>query len=407
MIQSCLAQLHGSFGGGKPPVSTEQLRRMFYARDFTGMVGVVRDSLKLELRVRVGLVNDGGPAGAPAWVSYPSPLPRYGSPDFKKTVVTVFLRKSFIEEVSFEAVVSAMAHELSHITLFSVNHPLQACEEAVDLTAMLNGYRDLYVVGCETIKSYSVPGGTRTERYELGYLKPEEVRYAAGILGRRPENSSTSPASPPPRIRLDTVRLKLAIGVVAVAIPAWFLAFGPAKLTKQPDEKLPLGARNKSRKELFETGNSVVTLPAETLAQLQARSVVQQPKSAPERQRVGAPLDLLPTTSANQNFEDRPKQQPSFDCNKASTPVEQIICADADLMLWDFRLGLSFKRRMERLDRPARTALIKSEKEWVRLRNYKCDIRQDFKLSDISAVKPCLLAVIQSRTEALEAAAIP
>jgi len=38
-----------------------------------------------------------------------------------------------------------IAHELSHIVLSEIGHPLADSEEAVDLTAMLLGYRDIYV----------------------------------------------------------------------------------------------------------------------------------------------------------------------------------------------------------------------------------------------------------------------
>jgi hypothetical protein len=141
------------------------------------MVKYIRDSMKLNVRVRVGLVNQGGPNDAPAWVSYLSPLPPPNSIEFRSTLFTVFLRKSFLQANNFDAVVTAIAHELSHIVLFAVAHPLQECEVAVDLTAMLFGYRDFYFYSGEYL---------RTQDHWLGYLKPEEVRYAAGVLGRPP-----------------------------------------------------------------------------------------------------------------------------------------------------------------------------------------------------------------------------
>jgi hypothetical protein len=146
MIQSYIAQLRASLGGVKP-VGEGGLRELFRRQDYTGMVKVIRDNMGLDLRVRVGLVNEGGPAGAPAWVSAPKQMPRLGTAEFQRTLVTIFLRKSFVNSHYFEEVAIAIAHELSHIVLFGINHPLQDCEEAVDLTAMLLGYRDLYVAG--------------------------------------------------------------------------------------------------------------------------------------------------------------------------------------------------------------------------------------------------------------------
>src|SRR4030088_77321 len=113
MIQSYIAQLRASLGSVKP-VGEKRLRELFGTQDYTGMVKVIRDNMGLDLRVRVGLVNEGGPLGAPAWVSAPKPMPRFGTAEFQRTVVTIFLRKSFVSSHYFEEVAIAIAHELSH-----------------------------------------------------------------------------------------------------------------------------------------------------------------------------------------------------------------------------------------------------------------------------------------------------
>jgi hypothetical protein len=148
------------------------------------MVKLIRDGMKLDLRVRVALVNHGGPDRTPAWVERPDPFPRNGTPEFKRAVVTVFLRKSFLLKYKFEHVVMAIAHELSHIVLFRIRHPLEEVEVAVDLTAMLLGYSEFYFIGFELL---------RTERLgSLGYLTGNEIRYAAGVLGRPIEKPADS-----------------------------------------------------------------------------------------------------------------------------------------------------------------------------------------------------------------------
>jgi len=205
MIQSYIAQLRASLGGVKP-VGEGRLRELFGRQDYTGMVKVIRDSMGLDLRVRVGLVNEGGPVGAPAWVSAPKPMPRFGTAEFQRTLITVFLRKSFVNTHSFEEVVIAIAHELSHIVLFGIGHPLQECEEAVDLTAMLLGYRELYLAGsfCEVRPATfwqrlgssiekRITGVERRTYRTFGYLTPEEVRYAAVILGKPLDDFRAAP----------------------------------------------------------------------------------------------------------------------------------------------------------------------------------------------------------------------
>jgi hypothetical protein len=194
-ILSYLNQLSGSLGSARAPVAPLPLRKLYDAQDYTGMVKAVRDGMGLALRIQVGLVNQGGPKTAPAWVSSPKPLPRLGTDAFRRTLVTVFLRKSFLAVSDFESVVMAIAHELSHIVLFGISHPLEENEVAVDLTAMLLGYKDFYLAGCHRElqpKSISQHLGRFFRRWlgvdrrifqTLGYLTPEEVRFAAELLG--------------------------------------------------------------------------------------------------------------------------------------------------------------------------------------------------------------------------------
>jgi hypothetical protein len=195
-ILSYLNQLRSSLGNARTPVAPRPLREFYDTRNYAAMVKTVRDGMGLPMRVQVGLVNQGGPEKAPAWVSYPKPLPRLGTEAFKRTLVTVFLRKSFLAASEFESVVMAIAHELSHIVLFGIGHPLEEDEVAVDLTAMLLGYRDFYVAGCHReIRAKSVgqylarffrqwlEGVERRAFQTLGYLTPEEVRFAADLLG--------------------------------------------------------------------------------------------------------------------------------------------------------------------------------------------------------------------------------
>ena len=160
----------------KDPVRHGELRSLFAQSRFTDMAKLVRDSLNLNMRLRVGLVNSGGP-DAPAWIQRPVPMPSFGTHAFRETVVTMFLRKSFLVGHAFEAIVCAMAHEQAHIVLFCTNHSLQDSEEAVDLTAMMLGYRDFYRLSSRT----EITGDYIREK-NYGYLSPEEVTYAANIM---------------------------------------------------------------------------------------------------------------------------------------------------------------------------------------------------------------------------------
>jgi hypothetical protein len=147
----------------------------------------------------------GGPDRAPAWIERPDPFPRNGTPEFKRAIVTVFLRKSFLLKYKFEHVVMAIAHELSHIVLFRISHPLEEVEVAVDLTAMLLGYSEFYFNGLELLRTESLGS--------LGYLTGNEIRYAAGVLGRPIEKPADSV-----RIKKRLIPTLSSIHTVAAAV---------------------------------------------------------------------------------------------------------------------------------------------------------------------------------------------
>jgi len=195
LIDSHLRQLVASFGRVRPPVDDDELQKLFDTKNYAGMASFIKKSMRIDCRLRLGLVNAGG-LSAPAWMVTPDPMPRAGTREFKNTLATMFVRKDFIAKATFEALTYAMSHECAHIVLNSVRHPLQHQEEAVDLTCMLLGYRDFYVTGCQVqheqgeeksgvrssiqdVLSRLFGTGPETATYRLGYLSREEVHYAA------------------------------------------------------------------------------------------------------------------------------------------------------------------------------------------------------------------------------------
>ncbi|HRY52699.1 MAG TPA: hypothetical protein P5089_02500 [Candidatus Portnoybacteria bacterium] len=177
LIESYLLKLRASFGGLKSLVEGDELELLYQTRNYAGMVSSIKRIFCLDLRIMLGLVNRGG-LDAPAWVKWPKSLPLYGSDDFQQTIVIIYLRKSFLGEASFEPIVVAIAHELSHIILYAFRHELCRQEEAVDLLAMLLGFRDFYVTGCKDISFQ----GDNIVTHRLGYLSEEEILYASQFM---------------------------------------------------------------------------------------------------------------------------------------------------------------------------------------------------------------------------------
>ena len=71
----------------RAPVETRELRRLFAAEDFAGLVGAIKSSFALEVRMELGRVHSGGCPTAPAWISLPKPMPLYGTEAFRRTTL--------------------------------------------------------------------------------------------------------------------------------------------------------------------------------------------------------------------------------------------------------------------------------------------------------------------------------
>jgi hypothetical protein len=173
-----------SLGRARPAVSPEAFCRAHSKRDFDVIVGLMKSDFALNMRMRIGLVSSGGPEGAPCWIEMPGEMPLCGTEAFRKTLVTMYVQRSFLEEAPLGSIIVAVAHEMSHVVLNTTQHELRRKEQAVDLTAMLLGYRDFFVRDSfyETYESDLIY--ERTTTTHIGYLTHEERCYAADLMCR-------------------------------------------------------------------------------------------------------------------------------------------------------------------------------------------------------------------------------
>lgn len=72
----------------------------------------------------------------------------------------------------------------------------------------------------------------------------------------------------------------------------------------------------------------------------------------------------------------------SFDCKKATTPVEQTLCGNPELSRLDTTLGEHYRRAMDKLQGAPRDALRNSQRAWLQTRN-ACG-------SDVTCLQPLL-----------------
>jgi hypothetical protein len=212
-IEGWVNSLVAVYGKPQPAVDTSSARLSFMRKKYGDMVKTVVRSMRLNMSIRIGYVSSGGPGDAPAWVRLPAELPMFGTDNFKKWTMKLFIRKEFLEQAPFEAVVFVLAHEAAHVVLSSTRHPLARVEEVVDLTAMLLGYRDVVVSGAQyitmpkfdlrkilptwnmdfsssRIEDMLIPEVNLSDKLvpqseSLGYMSAEEYRFARELMLRR------------------------------------------------------------------------------------------------------------------------------------------------------------------------------------------------------------------------------
>lgn len=165
-----------------PPVPVEKIRSLHRKGNYGAIVKLIRSTMNVD----VGLTlhwTDGAPPkhipNAAAWITLPTKMPFYGTPEFNQLKLDMFIRKSFAQTTSYDQFAITIAHELSHVVLDSIEHPLRREEKAVDLTAMILGFSYLYRRAAHTFKSI---GYHKFRREWLGYLSERELATASRLL---------------------------------------------------------------------------------------------------------------------------------------------------------------------------------------------------------------------------------
>ncbi len=178
LIDSYLPTLISVLGPVRPSFDDPSLDEQFAKRDLFKMAGIIKRVLHIETRVFLDITDGDGAHGAPAWITRPDPMPLWGTEELRQARVIIHMNRAFIAKACFEMIVAAFAHEFSLVVLDATKSSLRNQEEAVDLTAMLLGFRDFYVTGCSTFFST----GAQLQEYHVSYLSNEEIWYAAQAM---------------------------------------------------------------------------------------------------------------------------------------------------------------------------------------------------------------------------------
>jgi uncharacterized protein YecT (DUF1311 family) len=120
---------------------------------------------------------------------------------------------------------------------------------------------------------------------------------------------------------------------------------------------------------------------------------------------------MLPTLTSNTglpvsrsvHLRPRTVELPSIDCNRTNEPVEDLLCADADLAEWDGRMGKLYRNKMARLSGDDQHLLRQRQRDWIKNRDSYCKVPKagNWSPEEMAPEKPCILEMIKQRVAEL------
>ena len=154
-IDEYIAALTKAIGRPRTPVLEDELKKFCRDDNLAEMILFVAASIGMgKLKVRVCC---DAPSGETSKLSWPSPVPVFGTREFKNLILTLsvsrsddlfFLRGLFISPS--ERMICWSARSMAKLLLCSILHPLGNTHEAQDLAAMILGYREVYLRYAQT-----------------------------------------------------------------------------------------------------------------------------------------------------------------------------------------------------------------------------------------------------------------
>jgi len=127
-----------------------------------------------------------GSEGITAQVEIPGNLPFFGSRDLENYPITVKICKRITEFPASFALI--MAHEFAHVLLSSLSHCEKSNEFYTDLTALVFGFRSVFLEGSKAVthsSSYSTiyhQQKTTETIIEYGYLSTQQLNNAIATI---------------------------------------------------------------------------------------------------------------------------------------------------------------------------------------------------------------------------------
>ncbi len=210
-IEGAIADLAATVGI-KEPVNADGIISLVHSKKIKEAVKEIAEHLGLPIDINLSYVPKGyrpsatdgfqsthlvktdwrgrGTAGITAQVSVPSNLPLYGTPGMTNFPIRVRVSEDCGDHPA--TFIGIMAHELSHIVLYSMWHKEKENEFYTDLTAMMLGFAEVVRSGRKVVKTdtktergfLSSETTTTTQTTTYGYLSDENFIFASDKIAK-------------------------------------------------------------------------------------------------------------------------------------------------------------------------------------------------------------------------------
>ena len=182
-IKKALNELLPTFGV-RCSVNQSKLLQLIESKKLDEAIKEIAVSMGLPIKIIISFVTEENNDGAPARVLIPLKIPKYGSSELVNFPIHIQICNVSIKTPT--SLLTVLAHEISHVVLYSNQHIGKDDEYYTDLTAMLMGYARIMKSGRKAVKSTST--NTRneiisyTETIEYGYLSDNNFNYALKMI---------------------------------------------------------------------------------------------------------------------------------------------------------------------------------------------------------------------------------
>lgn len=159
------------------PVNSSHFEDLFNKKKYAELISEMKRHMGIFCKLSVKYIStDVSEGKSPAYVLLPDFFPAFGSTTYTNMTISLVFYADLLK--SFHKFSMMIAHELSHVVLHSINHPLKKSEEATDIAAMILGFSREYELGHTTFFETE----TRKILFKVGYLTFEEVIYVLSII---------------------------------------------------------------------------------------------------------------------------------------------------------------------------------------------------------------------------------